>query len=142
MTSEKKISVTDAIHARDYLIDYLVAKEVDDIGRMIFDRCQEYLKSRLHLQFSKEHTETMRGAYFLRNVIAHSAGFLRKDQIDAVPAGVEVQDAELRISRSYLLDLIATVEEAVLDFDQRIHANFRHATVHEDAPSAVLVKET
>jgi hypothetical protein len=115
MTSEKKISVTDAIHARDYLIDYLVAKELDDIGRMSFDRCQEYLKSRLHLQFSNEHTEKMRGAYFLRNVIAHSAGFLRK---------------------------IATVEEAVLDFDQRIHANFRHATVHEDAPSAVLVKET
>ena len=119
--------VSDAISAREHLIDYLIAKEIDDVGRLSFDKSQLYLKSRLHIQFSKKHAKKMRDAYFLRNVIAHSAGFLRKDQLDFVPEGVDVHSAELRISRGYLSELLDNVEEAVLDFDQRLHANLRRA---------------
>jgi hypothetical protein len=124
LSSDKKISVSEAIHAREHLVDYLVAKEVDDVGRLSFDRLQEYLKSRLHVQFSQEDVVRMRDFYFLRNIVAHSAGFLRKGQAGAVPDGVDLQGNELRISGNYLLNLVDCIERAVLDFDQRLHANF------------------
>ena len=64
----------------------------------------------------------MRDMYFLRNVVAHSAGFLCGDQLSMVPKGVAVEKGELRISEDYLQNAISCLEKAVRLFDHKLHA--------------------
>lgn len=124
LSSEKRVSVAEIIEAGGGLTEYLVAMEIDDIGRKSFDDLQAYLKSRLQIQFSKKHSTQLRDAYFLRNVIAHSAGFLRKDQLGQVPNGVDVENGELRISQKYLEGVLLCVEAAVAQFAAQLRQKF------------------
>lgn len=112
LSPDKKLTVSEILSARENLLDYLVAREVDDIGRKSFNDLQLYLKSKIHFQFSNIYANHMHDLYFLRNVIAHSAGFLRIDQIDQVPEGVNIDGKELRISQDYLTNSIECIEKA------------------------------
>jgi hypothetical protein len=105
----------------------LVGKEIDDVGRKNFTDLQSYLQSKIKLQFSNRHTEKLRNAYFLRNVIAHGAGFLRSEQLSLVPEGVDTEGSELRISQKYLENLIGVIREAVSEFDKNVRTKFRSA---------------
>jgi hypothetical protein len=85
LSSEKKVTFAEIISSGENLIGYLVAKEIDDVGRKNFGDLQSYLGSKIKLQFSNKYVKALYDAYFLRNVIAHSAGFLRDDQLELVP---------------------------------------------------------
>jgi hypothetical protein len=119
LASEKKITVAEVIAAPD-IVGYLVAKEIDEVGRRGFEDLQGYIRSKLKVQFSNEYVCRMQNAYFLRNVIAHSAGLLRKDQLPLVPQGVDVRDDELRLSQKYLVETINCIESAVFAFHREL----------------------
>jgi hypothetical protein len=99
-------------------------KEIDDVGRKSFDDLNLYMRAKLQVQFSNEHAVQMRDAYFLRHVIAHSAGYLRKEQLALVPQGVEVKDAELRIGQEYLNGLVECLESAVEQLNDQLRRKF------------------
>jgi hypothetical protein len=124
LSSEKKVTFAEIISSGENLIGYLVAKEIDDVGRKNFGDLQSYLGSKIKLQFSNKYVKALYDAYFLRNVIAHSAGFLRDDQLELVPKGVDTEGSELRIGREYLNSLIKSIREAVLEFDDSVRAKF------------------
>jgi hypothetical protein len=123
-SSEKKVTVAEMLDFSDNVIAYLVAKEIDDVGRKNFGDLQLYLKAKIKLQFSNAYLNGLYDAYFLRNVIAHSAGFLRPDQLSLVPEGVNTNGLELRISKDYLNDLIDCIRGAVLELDQNVRSKF------------------
>lgn len=129
LSSDKKITVAEIVNASENLIGYLVAKEIDDVGRKSFTDLQIYLKSKIKLQFSNTYANLLRDAYFLRNVIAHSAGFLRPDQINLVPDGVDTNGSELRISKVYLNALINCIQKAVSEFDKNVFNKFYTPTL-------------
>ena len=95
-SSEKKVTVAEMLDSSENVIAYLVAKEIDDVGRKNFSDLQLYLKAKIKLQFSNTYLKALYNAYFLRNVIAHSAGFLRPDQLSLVPEGVNTNGLELQ----------------------------------------------
>jgi hypothetical protein len=136
LSSEKKVTVSEVVGSSENIIAYLVAKEIDDIGRKNFTDLQSYLKSKIKLQFSNKHVEALHGAYFLRNVIAHAAGFLRDEQLGLVPKGVDTEGSELRISQEYLNNLINCIREPVLKFDRNVRTKFsptERVTLRPDA---------
>jgi hypothetical protein len=124
LSSEKKVTFAEIIGAGENLIAYLVAKEIDDVGRKSFTDLQSYLKSTIKLQFSNKHINELRAAYFLRNVIAPSAGFLRSEQLSLIPEGVDTEGSELRISQEYLTNLVGVIREAVSEFDNNVRSKF------------------
>lgn len=125
LASNKQISVREVVDAKDSIVELLARREVDDIGRKSFLDLQLYLRGRIKLQFSEQHSKRLVELYFLRNVIAHSAGFLRKDQLSSVPEGVTVKDDQLKIGQPYLVDSIKCVEDAVQHFDRRLKAKLQ-----------------
>ena len=141
LTSDKKISVSEVLTAGDGITDYLVAREIDDVGRKSFDDLQAYLKTRLQIQFSNEYAKLLREAYFLRNVIAHSAGYVRKDQLNMVPKGVEIKNGEINIEDVYLAGVLDSIVGAVSQFDAQLRARFgasHKPTLDEMGPHAML----
>lgn len=141
LSSDRKVSIAEVVAAGSGLIDYLVAKEIDDVGRKNFDDLQAYLRTRFHVQFSNTHAAEMRDMYFLRNVVAHSAGFLRSDQMDMVPKAVSVERGELRISERYLQNAISCLEKAVRQFDQKLHAQYANSAPSSPDPLVKTVEE-
>jgi hypothetical protein len=141
LASEKKITVSEALSAGDGLTEYLIAQEIDDVGRKSFAELQSYIKSKLQIQFSNKHAGLLQEIYFLRNVIAHSAGFVRKDQIALVPHPVEVHEGAVRIETEYLDQVMQCVQEAVRQLDAQLHAKFggeHKPTLDEMGPHAML----
>lgn len=118
LESQKLIEMREIVSARDRIVDFLAEREIEDIGRKNFNDLQKYLQSKLHIQFPNSVVPTLQGAYFLRNVIAHSAGFLRASQLELLPEGIEVEESQLRLTDSYLRDLFGCLKKAVTQFDK------------------------
>ena len=123
-SSDKKISIEEVINNRENVVEYVIAKEIDEIGRKNLKELQSYIRGKLKIQFSNQHFERMQDVYFLRNVISHSAGFLRKDQLGLVPKDVDVCNLELKISQSYLNETLDCITKAVCQFHVQVKEKF------------------
>jgi len=129
LASKKAVSIAEVIAARDNLVELLVAKEIDDVGRKSFSDLQSYLREKVALQFSNEHADQMREVYALRNIIAHSAGYVRKEQRPVIPKSVDVHEQQLRIGTDYLKKAIYCLREAVSQFDGQLRARYGQPSV-------------
>lgn len=116
LASEKTMTTREIIEKRDVLIEHLLQREISDVGRKSFGDLQAYLRSKLSLQFSNKHAALMSDLYFVRNVVAHNAGYLRKDQLASIPHGVNVVEAQIRLSREYVYSAVECLFGAVEEF--------------------------
>jgi hypothetical protein len=116
LSSERQFAASEVVLARDNIVDYLISNEIADIGRRSFSDMQSYLRRRVQYQFSSSDAQELVDLYFIRNVVSHSAGFIREDQVSSVPDGVDIVGRELRVSQKYLEEKIATIDRAASAF--------------------------
>lgn len=64
LSSEKVITFSDVISSRENIVEYLVAREIDDVGRRSFKDLQSYLKSKIKVEIGSEYVSTMNGIYY------------------------------------------------------------------------------
>lgn len=119
LSSDKKISYADVLNSMNNIVELLVAKEIDEIGHLGFEKLQIYLKSKVMVQFSGRRSGKMAEIYLLRNILAHAAGKVRPDQLPIVPQNVLVKN-EIQISKEYLKDALDCLSEAVLQFNNAV----------------------
>lgn len=120
IVSERQLKVVDVVKARNDIVAYVVSGEIDEVGRRSFNELQKYLGARFKLCFGAGHADEMNGFYFVRNVISHTGGTIRTDQLSQVPDNVAVSGDELRISADYVKGMIDTLKSAVTWFDAKL----------------------
>lgn len=120
LSSDKTITVAEIVSERKTLIEYLVAREIDDVGRKNFRDLQKYLKTKFLFQLSNSEYKNMSEIYFVRNALSHSAGFLRADQIAQAPDNLEIDGMEIRVSDEYLNHVMDCIENTA----KTLHSNF------------------
>ena len=121
MKSDKQITYDEIVDHRYDIIDYLIDREISDVGRRSFADMRRYIKRHVHYEWPASRTEALDDIYFLRNIIAHNSGVIRSSQKSLVPCEIPVVGHELRIPIEFLQRGASSVKCAV----DEIHDHFK-----------------
>jgi hypothetical protein len=138
LISEKPISISSVVANADQIIDYLVSQEIESVGRKSFSDLDAYLKSRLRVQVGNKFKTKMEGAYWVRNVVAHTAGYVRPEQASLCPTGVGVFNRQLHVSTEYVRDIADCLKGAVTSLDVRLSELYLVPKASSDDPVVEL----
>jgi hypothetical protein len=118
--TEKTLTYRDVIEHKDSPVELLIEREVTDFGHLSLEQMLKYITHRLKFTFSEIDLVSLKQLYFLRNIIAHNSGFVRKTQESLVPEGVRIKDNQVDISLQYLRDHMTNLELAIKRMDTYI----------------------
>lgn len=121
LASDKTMTFQELVTVRDDVMGAMVVRELDAVGRRSFNDLNAYLGSRLKAPAPTKLCKRMSDMYFLRNLIAHTAGRVRSAQTALVPEGVALEEKRIRVSTEYLRDSIKCLHQAVEAIDRRLY---------------------
>lgn len=124
LKSAEQLSVKDVVEHRDDVLSFLIERQLEGIGRLNLNDLLAYWDKRLNIKTPELHRKRLALYYLLRNLIAHKTGRVRPLQRAQLPAGLNVVRDEVRVSKTFLLDMLAHVETAVTHLERRVASKF------------------
>lgn len=106
LKSKEQITVESVVSNGAGIIEYLIERQVEAIGHFKVSDLLGYYKSKINYSPSHVVVGKINDYYFIRNVIAHKSGIVRKSQLDKLPKGVKCVGDEIQISEAFLKSMI------------------------------------
>jgi hypothetical protein len=124
LKSENALTSEDAISHRESLIDFLIEQQLIRLGKLRFGDTLKYLRDRLGVALPEAQEERLRRYYILRNVVAHNTGLVAPSLNRSLPAGIRLQEGEVRIGRSFLRSMLRHTKQAARTIEQQMIRKF------------------
>jgi hypothetical protein len=134
--TDKTVTYRDLVEHKDSPIELLIEREVSDFGHLPLEQMLKYITLRLKFTFSETELAVLKEVYFLRNIIAHNSGFVRKSQEALLPDGIGIKRNQVDIPLQYLHDrttgLAAGIEKMDSYIMQRWRVPFFHGALFDE----------
>jgi hypothetical protein len=113
LKSKELISIENVVNNRINIVEFLVERQVETIGHFNVKELFEYLKIKVNYVPNSRLLNVLNDYYFIRNLIAHKSGIVRKSQLAKLPSGVRCLKGELQISSVYLQSMVKKIDLVV-----------------------------
>lgn len=117
LKSSEQITIKEAIENKENIVDFLAERQLDIIGHFKLKEIVEYYKKRTGIDISNAHIRRLEKYYLLRNLIAHKNGLVREKQKIKVQEDLRIVGDEIRISKTFLLRMAATLDSTVRNIE-------------------------
>jgi hypothetical protein len=124
LSTRDAVPASDVVRHRADVVGFLVDWQLDRVGHLTFAGLLGYLKDRLNFEVGDKQAQALERAYFIRNVVAHSAGLVRKPQVGALPVGLRTVEGELRITSRLLRSMLDDIRRFVVHLERHVEGKF------------------
>ena len=127
LKSSELITIKEAVENRDALLEFLIERQLENIGHLKLRDVIDYYKKRLGIELTEARSKRLETYYFLRNVIAHKTGLVRPTQKVKMSSDFNVIGNEIRVSKTFLLRLLrmaSLVESTVKSLEVQVIRKF------------------
>lgn len=118
LASDKMVTVRELLAQTGSVVEFLIEREVSNFGHQSLDGMIKDIRTRLKFDFQQTEKELLQELYLLRNIAAHSAGFIRASQRTLIPSSIAVYENQIEISLDYLQRAITQVGAIVRRMDK------------------------
>lgn len=133
LKSAEMVSFRDVIENRDRLLEHLVGIQLSKVGHFTLGDMLKYLKGRLSITVPVAQRARLNEFYFVRNVVAHGAGVVRKDQRKNLPAGITLRGDQVHMTKHYLDNMTQTIARVVMRIERNVDPKFFKASTQPAA---------
>ena len=105
LKSDETVIIRDIVDNRSNVVEYLIEKQLDKMGRFTLREKLKYLSDRINFCFSPEIESQLSEFYLVRNIVAHNTGIVRDSLQPNIPKSLEIKDGELRVSKNFLKNM-------------------------------------
>lgn len=113
LKSSEQITVKEAVENSSDVIEFLIERQLENIGHFKLKEIAEYYKKKTGIEISDARYKRLDVYYLVRNLIAHKNGVLRPRQKIKVSKDIYVVGDEVRVSRTFLLRMANLIESTV-----------------------------
>jgi hypothetical protein len=131
LKSSEQIMVKDVVEHHQSVLDYLIERQLETIGHFKLKEIIDHYKKRLGIEISAIKTARLEKYYFLRNVVAHKTGLVRPTQKVKAQQDFHIVGDEIRVSKTFLLEMAELLEATVKYIDAKIVEKFYAAKPNE-----------
>jgi len=124
LISDEKISVAEAVKNRDELIQYLIERQVDNIGHFSVIDLIKFNERKLKFKYTSSQVSKLTDMYLVRNIVAHNTGLVRPSYITQLPPTIKAIKNEIRLTDAYLRYIAKNIEACVIRVEKHVIKKF------------------
>ena len=113
LKSSEQITVKDVIENSSDLIEFLIERQLENIGHLKLNEVVDYYKKRTGIEITAVQLKRLELYYLIRNLVAHKNGILRPQQKVKASKDLRIVGDEVRISKTFLLRMANQIENTV-----------------------------
>lgn len=117
-SEKKKISYEEILERINDPLELLIECELKKFEHFKPKDLYKYFENKVNFIFKDSEIKDIEDLYLLRNVISHNTGVVKPYLRDKIPEEVQIENGEIRISKSYLKKMI----KKLLKVEQRIES--------------------
>ncbi len=124
LCSNEKVDVKDVIENKDSILDFLIERQLVNLGHSGLDETISYYQKRLGINISTSQANQLAKYYEVRNLLAHKTGIVRKGQKLKFSTDFSIVGDEVRISKSFLNKMTKDIERVTRNIEAKVVSKF------------------